>query len=277
VLAEIVETERQIMLWERKIMLEKEMAAVLDPTVGQDVVGEMKKEIHRMELRLGELMRLQEKLMTDMERSLSKREVIAVKGRATQARAAQTVHADPTMTRGQLDKATTDLQRSVKDTEREVTATEQRLGDLEAQRGELQGRLQQVDASCAEMRGQEEGLRQGIDEAAQRKLQLLLATSRQQKRAKRLEDMETGKHKTVIEDPRSSTARSTRRTTSCSGSWGCCMSCARPRRRSTPRWSACSRTWRSCEAVAWFYHRLLATRVSARDSACAVDAVFLIV
>ncbi|KAG1659381.1 hypothetical protein FOA52_007844 [Chlamydomonas sp. UWO 241] len=201
VLAEIVETERQIMLWERKIMLEKEMAAVLDPTVGQDVVGEMKREIHRMELRLGELMRLQEKLMQDMEKSLSKREVIGMKGRATQARAAQTVHADPSMTRGQLDKATTELQRSVKDTEREVTATEQRLVDLEAQRGELQGRLLQVDASCAEMRGQEEGLRQDIDAAAQRKLQLLLATSRQQKRAKRLEDMEAGKHKTVVEDP----------------------------------------------------------------------------
>lgn len=47
------------MLWERKIQLEKEMAAVMDPTVGQDVVGEMRKEIHRMQLRLGELMRLQ--------------------------------------------------------------------------------------------------------------------------------------------------------------------------------------------------------------------------
>ena len=63
VLAEIVEVERQIMLWERKIILEREMAEVLDPTVGQDVVGDMRKEIHRMELRHGELMRLQEKLM----------------------------------------------------------------------------------------------------------------------------------------------------------------------------------------------------------------------
>jgi hypothetical protein len=39
------------------------MAEVLDPTVGQDVVGDMRREIHRMELRHGELMRLQEKLM----------------------------------------------------------------------------------------------------------------------------------------------------------------------------------------------------------------------
>ena len=47
------------MLWERKIQLEKEMQDVLDPNVGQDVVGEMKKEIHRMQLRHGELTRLQ--------------------------------------------------------------------------------------------------------------------------------------------------------------------------------------------------------------------------
>ena len=43
--------------------LEKEMREVLDPTVGQDVVGEMRREIHRMQLRHAELMRLQEKLM----------------------------------------------------------------------------------------------------------------------------------------------------------------------------------------------------------------------
>lgn len=34
VLAEIVEAERQILLWERKIQLEKEMQDALDPTIG---------------------------------------------------------------------------------------------------------------------------------------------------------------------------------------------------------------------------------------------------
>jgi len=36
---------------------------MLDPTVGEGVVQSMQREVHRMELRLGELMRLQEKLM----------------------------------------------------------------------------------------------------------------------------------------------------------------------------------------------------------------------
>lgn len=37
-LAEIVESERQILLWERKIQLEKEMQDALDPTVGQNEI-----------------------------------------------------------------------------------------------------------------------------------------------------------------------------------------------------------------------------------------------
>ena len=51
ILAEIVEAERQILLWERKITLEKEMQEALDPTIGQTEIVAMRKEIHRMELR----------------------------------------------------------------------------------------------------------------------------------------------------------------------------------------------------------------------------------
>lgn len=67
------------MLWQRKIELEREMNDVLDPSVGGDVVGAMKKEIHRMQLRAGELSRIQESLLLDMERSITKRDTIALK------------------------------------------------------------------------------------------------------------------------------------------------------------------------------------------------------
>ena len=62
------------MLWQRKIELEREMNDVLDPGVGGDVVGAMKKEIHRMQLRAGELARIQESLLLDLERSIAKRD-----------------------------------------------------------------------------------------------------------------------------------------------------------------------------------------------------------
>lgn len=35
VLSQVLETERQIMLWERKLQLDKEMQELLDPSIGQ--------------------------------------------------------------------------------------------------------------------------------------------------------------------------------------------------------------------------------------------------
>lgn len=60
ILSEIVEAERQILLWERKIQLEKEMQDALDPNIGQTEIVAMKKEIHRMELRYEQLRKKQE-------------------------------------------------------------------------------------------------------------------------------------------------------------------------------------------------------------------------
>ena len=86
VLAEVVEAERQIMLWERKIQLEKETQAALDPDVGEDVVSAMRREISRMERRDAELTRRQEQLMKEMERSVYKRELIQTKAKLAKSR-----------------------------------------------------------------------------------------------------------------------------------------------------------------------------------------------
>ena len=50
-LDDIMETERQLLLWEKKIQLEKETQAALDPEVGMQEIHAMEKEIHRMKLR----------------------------------------------------------------------------------------------------------------------------------------------------------------------------------------------------------------------------------
>ena len=79
ILGEIVEAERQILLWERKIQLEKEMQDALDPTIGQTEIVAMRKEIHRMQLQYELFRKEQEKLIKDMERSVFKRETIQLK------------------------------------------------------------------------------------------------------------------------------------------------------------------------------------------------------
>jgi coiled-coil domain-containing protein 40 len=75
-LDEIMETERQALLWEKKIQLDKETKAALDPSIGQAETQEMEREIHRMELRLEALKREQERLVVEMERAIAKRSTI---------------------------------------------------------------------------------------------------------------------------------------------------------------------------------------------------------
>lgn len=65
------------MYWQRKIELHKELEATLDP--GEEELNKMRKEIHIMEQRLEELQRNQKKKIHDMEKAVSKREVILTK------------------------------------------------------------------------------------------------------------------------------------------------------------------------------------------------------
>lgn len=74
-----MQAERQILLWERKIQLEKDMQDSLDPTIGQTEIVAMRKEIHRMELRYDQLRKRQEEMIKDMERAVFKRETIQLK------------------------------------------------------------------------------------------------------------------------------------------------------------------------------------------------------
>lgn len=75
----MIEAEKQILLWERKYQLEKEMQDALDPTIGQTEIVAMKKEIHRMQLQYELFRKEQEKLIKDMERHVFKRETIQLK------------------------------------------------------------------------------------------------------------------------------------------------------------------------------------------------------
>lgn len=79
ILDEIVEAERQLLLWEKKIQLDKETREALDPTVGQAESRSMEKEVHRMGLRLESLKREQERLADEMERAVMKRTVISTR------------------------------------------------------------------------------------------------------------------------------------------------------------------------------------------------------
>ena len=88
-LDEIMEMERQALLWEKKIQLDKETREALDPSVGVKESENMEKEIHRMTLRYESLRREQERLSVEMERAVTKRGSIAVRYGKTQPAGAE--------------------------------------------------------------------------------------------------------------------------------------------------------------------------------------------
>jgi hypothetical protein len=60
------------MLWDKKMQLAKETKAAVDSEVGQGEITAMKKEIHRMQVRHQQLMKQQEKMVQEMEKSVSR-------------------------------------------------------------------------------------------------------------------------------------------------------------------------------------------------------------
>ncbi|XP_077897622.1 coiled-coil domain-containing protein 40 isoform X1 [Ictidomys tridecemlineatus] len=76
VLNSLVEAEHQIMLWEKKIQLAKEMRSSVDSETGQTEIRTMKAEIHRMKVKHGQLLKQQEKMIHDMELAVARRETI---------------------------------------------------------------------------------------------------------------------------------------------------------------------------------------------------------
>lgn len=78
-LKQILESEKEILNWEKKIKLEKETQAALNSSEHAIEIKGMEKEIHRMRHRLDDMDRHQETMIRDMEFAIHKREDIAVK------------------------------------------------------------------------------------------------------------------------------------------------------------------------------------------------------
>uniref|UniRef100_A0A3Q4HMW8 Coiled-coil domain 40 molecular ruler complex subunit n=1 Tax=Neolamprologus brichardi TaxID=32507 RepID=A0A3Q4HMW8_NEOBR len=103
----LVEAERQIMLWEKKTQLVKEMHSAMD--VGQGESHTMKVEIHRMEVRLSQLMRQRECLLRESEATVARRETIVLRKEAMMRNSLKQA------TQGDLSLSIQGLQRKIRE------------------------------------------------------------------------------------------------------------------------------------------------------------------
>jgi len=79
ILTQILETERQIHLWDRKIKLEEEMQKIIKPDKGVSDLNEMKTFIHTQELEYNKLKKEQDDIIKEMEITISRREYVKLK------------------------------------------------------------------------------------------------------------------------------------------------------------------------------------------------------
>lgn len=137
----------------------------------QDVIGAMEKEIHRMELRKSDLEKVKEQLMKELERSVEKRDTIAVKGRASAATASKV---GGKLTEKQLSQKSNEIQQSIADTEAECEATDKRNQALDKQRVEMAERMHSISQQSSELRADDDQARNQLHELFQSKTETSL-------------------------------------------------------------------------------------------------------
>merc|ERR1712060_603156 len=183
---DILEAERQVLLWERKITLEKEMQEALDPNVGQADSSAMKKEIHRMELRLEQLKRRQEQMIIEMERAIHKRDAIALKY-------------EPKAKKNKSASTTANLKRQVQSLKNNLrlctqanSDTEQKISEHESELQQLQQTIEESVAEYGRLERAAESLRSEVQLTSVEKQRNLAHLLRLQRAAKRMDEMSMG-------------------------------------------------------------------------------------
>ena len=185
--AELLEVERQIMATERKIELEKELQAAYNAKdEGEDVMAGMKKEIHRMELRYAQLMRLQEELMVEMERSIFKRDMIGVRGKLQQTGGGKG------SSKSDANRVVAELSKRAAELEAEVGRHERQIRELDEEGAQVGQAMEETGAGIKELQREEEEVHRQMYALDRRKKALKEDIYRLQKMAKRYQALQGG-------------------------------------------------------------------------------------
>ncbi|XP_063694367.1 coiled-coil domain-containing protein 40-like isoform X3 [Bolinopsis microptera] len=188
-LGSLVDSERQIMLWEKKIQLAKETRSTVDTEYGQGELKAMKCEIHRMQVRYNQLMRQQELLIQEMEKAVGRRETITTRGDALvkQGKKAET--------KGTLKKKVAELRKKVKSLAQEAANCDSEIHKLQEHQGALAQTLEDKSQNCKE-------LQQNVDSLSAQQEKVMLEKDKvtqdllsKQKKVKYLDQVKNNKYK----------------------------------------------------------------------------------
>merc|ERR1719305_2061578 len=184
--SDILEAERQVMLWERKITLGKEMQAALDPEVGQVETTAMQKEIHRMELRHDQLKRRQESMIMEMERAIHKRDAIALKFEPKAKKNKQAT------SQANLKRQIQSLKNNLRLCTQANSDTEQKISQSEAELEQLTKTIESSNEECTQLERDLDTVRSDVQVATVEKQLNLSGLLKLQRTAKRYDEFSMG-------------------------------------------------------------------------------------
>lgn len=187
---ELIETERLILLWERKTQLARETIAAVDSEVGQGEIKSMRAEIHRMELKFKELKLAQETLMKEMEYSVCRRENIQNRAKPSSA-----------PTKGNFIKKIQDLKRNIRQLKGGINQADEAIQIMRSEQSKLSDGIQDIQLQISQAESGQNEINSQLRRMKNQKeinLQELVIKQNQAKEYQKLCDK---KYKQVSRDP----------------------------------------------------------------------------
>merc|ERR1711959_365375 len=178
-LVDITESEKQIMLIERKIQLAKETIEALDPNVGRAENTKMKQEIHRMELRRVQLKRKQEQMIKEMEDAIYRKEQIKNKGKTKLA-------AKGANSAGSVKKSIGGLSKKIEDSSANLEKCNDSIKQYQEAYNEKLLQDQKLGQEIGDLKNEMQELQQLYESKVEQKKAVLETIMRNQKAAKHL-------------------------------------------------------------------------------------------
>ncbi|XP_030389882.1 coiled-coil domain-containing protein 40 isoform X2 [Gopherus evgoodei] len=184
----LVEAEHQIMLWEKKIQLAKEMRAAVDSETGQGEIRAMRTEIHRMQVRYSQLTKQQEKMIRDMEAAVSRRETIMIRGEG------QSKMDKKHFTKSDFHHKTQELRKKIKETQKNAQDCNRTITELENTQKSLSISLLEKQQQLSSLQAEADVLDADIEQLQDKKRWNLSEIVAYQNRQKHLQAVKDGKY-----------------------------------------------------------------------------------
>ncbi|NXN79713.1 CCD40 protein, partial [Bombycilla garrulus] len=187
----LVEAEHQILLWEKKMQLAKEMREATDALLEQGEIHDMKAEIRRMQVRHGQLLKQQEMLIRAMEACVSHRETITNWAEAqSKVDKKQSTKSDP-------QSKNQELKKKLRETQENIYECNQTIQELETIQESLSATFSEKKQELCQLQAETDNLSVDMEHLQHEKRWNLLELVAHQAHQKQLQALREGRYKAL--------------------------------------------------------------------------------